>query len=65
MNIGSSTQSNPISTVMHQAVGTESKPYEREPDGDRDSLLKVQPVASKTPQAAVGKGVGLLIDISV
>ncbi len=65
MNIGSATQSSQISTVMRQTASAESKPYEREPDGDRDSLLKVQPVPAKPIQAAVGKGMGLLVDVSV
>ena len=43
MDIGSATQSTQISTVMRQAASAESKPSEREPDGDSDdTLLKVQ-----------------------
>lgn len=66
MNIGSATLSNPISTAMRQAASAETKPSEREPDGDRDdSLLKVQPVPAKQIPAAVGKGMGILVDVSV
>lgn len=65
MNIGSATQSNPISTVMHQAASMESKPSERESDSDRgDKLLGSQPVPAKPIPAAVGKGMGLLVDVS-
>lgn len=66
MNIGSATQSTQISTAMRQAASAESKPSEREPDRDRDdALLKVQPVPAKPIPAAVGKGMGLLVDVSV
>ena len=66
MNIGSATQSTQISTAMRQAASAENKPYEREPDGDRDdTLLKVQAVPAKPIPAAVGKGMGLLVDVSV
>lgn len=66
MNIGSTTLSNAISTAPRQVASPEIKPSEREPDVDRDdSLLKVQPVPARPIPAAVGKGMGLLVDISV
>ena len=58
MNIGSATQSTQISTAMRQAASAENKPYEREPDGDRDdTLLKVQAVPAK-PIRSVSSGCG-------
>lgn len=66
MNIGSATQSNPISAVERPTLGLENKPSEREPDHDRDDKgMNLQPAAAKPLPAAVGKGVGLLVDVSV
>ncbi|WP_026791869.1 hypothetical protein [Pleomorphomonas oryzae] len=66
MNIGSATQSNPISTALRPAASVETKPSEREPDGDRDDkAMNLQPAAAKPLPAAVGKGLGLLVDVSV
>lgn len=65
MNIGSATLSSTMPTATRQAASMETKPAEREPDGDRDdSLLKVEPVPAKPIPAAVGKGLGLLVDVS-
>ena len=66
MNIGSATQSTQISTAMRQTAMPETKPPQQEANGSRDSsLLKVQPVPAKPIPAAVGKGMGLLVDVSV
>lgn len=66
MNIGSATLSNTMPAAVRQAASLENKPSEREPDRDRDDkLLESQPVPAKPVQAAVGKGMGLLVDVSV
>lgn len=69
MNIGSATMSSPITAVRQasaQPVNPEMNPAEKENDGDRDdSVLKVQPAQTKPVPAAVGKGIGLLVDISL
>ena len=66
MNIGSATLSNPPPTTLRQPSSQESKPSEREPDGDRDdTAINVQPAAAKPLPAAVGKGIGLLVDVSL
>jgi hypothetical protein len=68
MNIGSATMSSPINAVRQaaqQPVNPEMNPAEREQDSDRDdSVLNVQPAQAKPVPAAVGKGIGLLVDIS-
>lgn len=66
MNIGSATQSPPLSTAMRQTTSMESNPSEREPDGDRDdTVAKLQVAPAKPLPAAVGKGLGLLVDVSL
>jgi len=69
MNIGSATQSNPTTPPLRP---TESQPAklertssEREPGRDRDdTAAKVEPAPAKPLPAAVGKGLGLLVDVS-
>lgn len=64
MNIGSATLSSTMPTAIRQAA-SEKNPIERENDGDSDDkLLKVEPVPAKPVPAAVGKGMGLLVDVS-
>lgn len=64
MNIGSATLSSTMPTAIRQAA-SENNPAERENDGDSDDkLLKVEPVPAKPVPAAVGKGMGLLVDVS-
>ena len=66
MNIGSTSFSNPIATAVRQPASVENKPSEREPDRDRDEkVTDLQPAAAKPLPAAVGKGLGLLVDVSV
>lgn len=65
MNIGSATLSSTMPTALRQAATSEKNPAERENDGDSDNkLLKVQPAPAKPVPAAVGKGLGLLVDVS-
>lgn len=69
MNIGSATMSSPITAVRQasvQPVNPEMNPAEKENDRDSDDTpLKVQPAQAKPVPAAVGKGIGLLVDISL
>ncbi|WP_370674537.1 hypothetical protein [Pleomorphomonas sp. PLEO] len=70
MTIGSATSSHPISYTpsppTSQTASVESNPSERENDGDRDDAdAKVQNTSAKSPPAAVGKGLGQLVDISL
>jgi len=69
MNIGSATLSSPVTAMRpttQPPVNPELNPAERENDGDRDdSVLKIQPAQAKPVPAAVGKGIGLLVDISL
>ncbi len=71
MTIGNATSSNPISYTPRQAtsqpVSTERNPSEREQDGDRDDTVaqNAQVAPAKPVPAAVGKGLGLLIDVSL
>ncbi|MBS1164249.1 MAG: hypothetical protein H6R00_274 [Proteobacteria bacterium] len=69
MNIGSATQSNPIPSpprpIESRPANVESTSSEREPDRDRDDTVeKSQTTPQAPPRAAVGKGVGLLVDVS-
>jgi hypothetical protein len=69
MNIGSATLSNPINPPIRptdsRPANLESTSSEREPDRDRDdTAAKVEPAPAKPLPAAVGKGLGLLVDVS-
>lgn len=69
MNIGSATQSNSVTPPVRQperpAADLESTRSEREPDNDRDDKAATNQTApAKPPKAAVGKGLGLLVDVS-
>lgn len=69
MDIGSATLSPQVTAArqsMAQTASRQNTPAGREPDADRDdAALKVQPAPAKPVPAAVGKGLGLLVDISL
>lgn len=66
MNIGSTSLSTPIVTAVRQPASVENKSSQQEPDRNRhDKVTDLQPAAAKPLPAAVGKGVGLLVDVSV
>ena len=69
MDIGSATLISPTAVTRlapPQPVAMNSTPDENKPEDKRqDSVLKVDPAQPKPVPAAVGKGIGLLVDISL